>query len=188
MTKPKETNQLTFTEKYITAIQNIKGITKDGVNPHFKSKYITLDNINNAVNPVLNEQGLYITHSAKDNILTTKVTDGQESITTEWQLNVAGTTAQQRGSELTYAKRYNISCLLNLAVDDDDDGNVASSVKPKEIDVNSRVEQALNIVKTDFTNPKIQNVIEYIRQNGNTKQVEQLETELKNKNQEIEEI
>ena len=121
--------ETTFTQKLIKALGNIRGITKDGANPHFKSKYITLDNINNAVNPVLWENGLYLTHKTIAGVLSTEVTDGADSIATEWVLTtIQNGTAQNRGSELTYAKRYNISALLNLAVDDDDDGNLASSV------------------------------------------------------------
>ena len=121
--------ETTFTQKLIKALGNIRGITKDGANPHFKSKYITLDNINNAVNPVLWENGLYLTHKTIAGVLSTEVTDGVDSIATEWVLTtIQNGTAQNRGSELTYAKRYNISALLNLAVDDDDDGNLASSV------------------------------------------------------------
>lgn len=128
--KTKTTSEgTTFTQKLIKALGNIKGITKDGANPHFKSKYITLDNINNAVNPVLWENGLYLTHKTSAGVLLTEVTDGVDSITTEWVLTtIQNGTAQNRGSELTYAKRYNISALLNLAVDEDDDGNLASSV------------------------------------------------------------
>lgn len=128
-----ENTEATFTRKLIKALSGIKGITKDGANPHFKSKYITLDNINNAVNPVLWENGLYLTHKTNAGVLVTEVTDGVNSITTEWVLTtIQNGTAQNRGSELTYAKRYNISALLNLAVDEDDDGNLASSVTPKQ--------------------------------------------------------
>lgn len=129
MEKKTKSEGTTFTQKLIKALGNIRGITKDGANPHFKSKYITLDNINNAVNPVLWENGLYLTHKTSAGVLLTEVTDGVDSITTEWVLTtIQNGTAQNRGSELTYAKRYNISALLNLAVDEDDDGNLASSV------------------------------------------------------------
>ena len=42
-----------------------------------------------------------------------------------WQLRVQGT-PQERGSEITYARRYTLCALLCIAADEDDDGNTAS--------------------------------------------------------------
>jgi len=48
----------------------LKGIRKDGRNPHFNSVYITLDAILDTVRPLLSKHGLYITQDAEDLKLT----------------------------------------------------------------------------------------------------------------------
>jgi imidazole glycerol phosphate synthase subunit HisF len=109
-------------------------IVKDASNPFFKSKYATLDAIQEHIRKPLSEAGLVV-------IQPTKVHDGQtmvvsavyhvetgESLYSEFPVVVGKHTAQDYGSAVTYAKRYSLTGILNLTVsDEDDDGNKASA-------------------------------------------------------------
>jgi hypothetical protein len=66
------------------------------------------------------------------------ITDGHMTVTTklshvsgEWRASdypvAAYPTPQQQGSAITYAKRYNVSALLDLVGEDDDDGQAAQN-------------------------------------------------------------
>ena len=110
-------------------------VEKNGLNPHFKSKYIILDDIIRAYAWPLSECWLFIFHSieiADDvNYLITSIVDwddSTQSISTRFPMPKTWT-FQSMGSNLTYSKRYNLWQLLNIAESDDDDWNTAWDVK-----------------------------------------------------------
>jgi len=109
-------------------------IVKDASNPFFKSRYSTLDSIQEHIRKPLAEAGLIVTQP-------TRWVDGQaivvstvyhvesgENMYSEFPVVVGKHTAQDYGSAVTYAKRYSMTGLLNLTIqDEDDDGNKATS-------------------------------------------------------------
>jgi hypothetical protein len=102
-------------------------IKKDATNPFLKSKYAELPAILEAINEPLNSSGLTVVHFPEvGNLLTTRLLH----ISGEWMqasFEMKGTeTPQAQGSAITYARRYVTSALLNLTIDEDDDGNAAS--------------------------------------------------------------
>ena len=112
-------------------------VSRDGINPHFKSKYATLEHINKTVTHPLNECGLLLTQEPHTNAegLVTVVTrlvhaDTGENISCDPSCSTDGT-AQKVGSAITYLRRYGYS-LVGLVTDDDDDGNTASEKGKKE--------------------------------------------------------
>ena len=119
-------------KKLFDAKRQMPIIKKDANNPFFKSGYATLSNIIEVTEPVLAKQGLFITHSMQDGRLITalwdsELTGNQPLIASDFLLPV-NNDIQKIGSAITYAKRYNITALLNLNIEDDDDGN---AVKPQ---------------------------------------------------------
>lgn len=101
-------------------------VVKNGTNPHFKSKYADLESILDAVEKPLDDNNLLIiTRIQMDRIETDliHVETGQKE-TAIYPLNPS-LTDQQKGSAITYGRRYNIQSLLNL-VAEDDDGHGAS--------------------------------------------------------------
>ena len=103
-------------------------VKKDANNPFFKSKYASLENILESVQPILVECNLNVMQFAGiDNELTTLLvhTSGEwfESIT---KIAPVKNDPQSVGSALTYARRYSVSSMQNINVGDDDDGAKAS--------------------------------------------------------------
>jgi imidazole glycerol phosphate synthase subunit HisF len=109
-------------------------IVKDASNPFFKSKYATLDAIQEHIRKPLAEAGLVVTQPTRwvegQAIVVSTVyhVETGESLYSEFPVVVGKHTAQDYGSAVTYAKRYSLTGLLNLIVcDEDDDGNKASA-------------------------------------------------------------
>jgi len=103
-------------------------IEKDSENPHYKSKYASLDNIISLIQPALSELWLMISHSYLliewIQYLETTILDVESKEEIKTKLPILGAVDMQKlWSALTYARRYNISCLLDLSTEDDDDWN-----------------------------------------------------------------
>lgn len=99
----------------------------------FNYKYATLDQIQDKLNPLLEEQKLLVVHYVENNSLTTKVInlDKEEEFIVSsiwlWEL----LKAQDKWSAITYYRRYNLVNLFDLEVEDDDWAK-ASKDAPKE--------------------------------------------------------
>lgn len=109
-------------------------VGKSASNPFFKSKYATLDTIQNHIKPYLHKNGLVITQVnlvlGEQGFVQTNVwhTETGETMLSTFPIIVQKHSAQDYGSAVSYAKRYSLSGLLNIIIEDeDDDGNVASS-------------------------------------------------------------
>lgn len=125
---------------------NLKPIKKDAQNPFFKSDYLTLSGILDAVRQPLASNGLAVIQSMRvqdaTTILITKLLhESGEELISEMIMPVLSD-PQKMGSLLTYYKRYQLQALLLISTsDEDDDGNSVSmpqsqSVKqspPKEV-------------------------------------------------------
>lgn len=113
-------------------------IKKNADNPYFKSSFASLDAIQHHIQPHLVKNGLVVTQA---NVITESGTYVEstvwdvasgESLSSQFPLIVSKQTPQEYGSAVSYAKRYSLSGLLNLIIEDeDDDGNAASQAEPK---------------------------------------------------------
>jgi hypothetical protein len=114
--------------------KEVKQPKKDADNPFFKSKYVPLDNVVDAINECGPKHGLSFTQWP-----TVHPENGRIGVTTmllhesgEWMefdplyMNSEKDTAQGAGSVITYARRYSLSAAYGLASETDDDGNEAS--------------------------------------------------------------
>lgn len=105
------------------------------VNPFFKSKYAPLPEILNEIRPLLNENGLIFiqnTGAIEDKIYVETIlyhTSGESYSTDKLCLRPDKNTPQGAGSAITYARRYQLTALLGITNEDDDDGNAAEPVK-----------------------------------------------------------
>lgn len=118
---------MTITKKLFEIQKKEISVSKDGKNPHFKSNYITLDNLINTLTPICNELGILMSHYTDEERVITQLTDIEDNDQIASSFPIIGVTnAQQVGSAITYAKRYNLCQLFNIITDRDDDGNIAS--------------------------------------------------------------
>jgi len=106
----------------------------DRKNPHFNSRYASEAAIMDAVRGPLSKNGLALTHQTVNGVLITKLMCGNQWLATEWALTVASGKPQERGSELTYGRRYNICGLVGVVGDTDDDAETASKAPTRVIE------------------------------------------------------
>lgn len=132
---------------------NIK-ITKDVANTFFKSKYADLAGILDAIEAEAAKLGIVIisklqrTDGALE--LYTKITHKDSDELEDSIFPVFGAKPQEIGSSVTYARRYNIQSLLNLAAEDDD-GNSANDA-PRVEARKPTATKAVNVNLVDLLN------------------------------------
>jgi hypothetical protein len=113
------------------------GAARDKTNPAFKSRYADLASVWDACREPLSSNGLAVVQlvTAADKASVTVETrllhESGESVSSVLTMPVEKPTAQGVGSAITYARRYALSALVGVAPDDDDDGNAASGVAPR---------------------------------------------------------
>lgn len=115
--------------KAITLFQTkMEKIKKDATNPFFKSKYATLSNILESIQLPLAESGLSFAQIPDGDCLTTILIHNEsgEFLQGCYAIHAAKIDPQGIGSAITYARRYALSAILGVNVDDDDDGNAAT--------------------------------------------------------------
>lgn len=134
----KMSESITEIAKAIAAVQSsLPVISKDKDNPITKSKYATLDAINKALLPLTSKQGIAVTqYPVSDNgqigCGTLLMHSSGEFIQYDPYLITVGSNkrmsaAQEGGSTITYAKRYQLSAIFGIVTDDDSDGNSQQS-------------------------------------------------------------
>jgi hypothetical protein len=104
-------------------------IEPDSNNPHFKSKFINLDQLLKKINPVLQKHKLGIMQWPTGTGLITSLFHEPtgEEITSYYELLLEKKNAQGVGSALTYAKRQIIQSMFSMSAgaEEDDDGEAS---------------------------------------------------------------
>jgi ERF superfamily len=121
-----------ITTALIAAKAQFNPIHKNKVNPHFKSKYATLDEILEAIAPGLLANNLLLIQPTivKDNltVLKTLLIHAESGEQLESELTIPAIADPQKlGAAMTYYRRFSICSLLAIAPDDDDDGTTAKT-------------------------------------------------------------
>jgi len=110
----------------------IRSISHDEVNPHFKSKYTTLDHMIDHTKPILAKHGLTIIQFPGGDAEKVTIRTMILHVSGEWieseslTLKPVKMDPQGAGSAITYGRRYSYAAALSLSLGDDDDGNLAS--------------------------------------------------------------
>lgn len=132
-----------LTEALVAFQAELPHVDKTAENPHFRNRFAPLEDIVKVVLPALAKHGLAwsAAPTMKDGqfVLEYRLmhTNG-DALTGDYPLG--GANAQQRGSELTYAKRYALCAVTGVTPGgEDDDGNAASQA-PMEARAVKRVE------------------------------------------------
>ena len=116
--------------------EEVKQPLKDKNNPFFKSKYVPLENVVEAITDVAPKNGLSFVQWALND------ENGRVGVATmlmhesgEWiefdavHMKADKETAQGAGALISYLKRYSLSAVFGITSDQDDDGNSASGNK-----------------------------------------------------------
>ena len=102
-------------------------ITKNKVNPHFKSGYPDLNEVLEKVRPALNELGVAILQTPSKTGLKTILHDTEDDTEVVSFIPYTNITDPQKlGGNITYYRRYALVTMLNLEAEDDD-GTIAST-------------------------------------------------------------
>lgn len=114
-------------------------LQKTAINPHFRSRFVPLEEVHEAIIPILNTNGLVWTTCPGHTENGSPVLDYSlihastgEKVSGSMALLPAKADPQGQGSAITYARRYALMAVLGLVADLDDDGNAASK-KPKAV-------------------------------------------------------
>ena len=111
----------------LAAQMEMPALQKSAINPHFRNRYVPLEELLQTVVPILNKHNFVLLQSP------TIHDDGQpaleyrllhvsgESVMNTMPLMSAKDDPQAQGSAITYARRYSLMSLLGLTADADDD-------------------------------------------------------------------
>lgn len=111
----------------------VKSISHDATNPHFKNQYTSLDHMIDETKPILHKHGLSVMQfpggdGEKITIRTMILHSSGEWIESEpLVLKAVKFDPQGAGSAITYGRRYSYAAALSLSLGDDDDGNATST-------------------------------------------------------------
>lgn len=135
-------------------------IAKTSSNPFFKSKYADLPTILDAISEPLHNAGLVIVSIPDGEGLTSILmhSESGEYISANATMKPVKNDPQSIGSAITYQRRYSIGSMLNLNIDNDDDGKAAS--KPAKVKDNSE-KPALLVGSEQWTK-----AIDYLKNGG----------------------
>lgn len=125
----------TLEQALVAAQTEMPAVEPDSVNPHFRSRYVSLDHLIAKTRPVLNRHGLAVTQEpthieGEPALRTTVVHVSGESRSSVMPLLLTKRDSQGVGGALTYSRRYAWAALLGVSADEDDDGNQVSSGPP----------------------------------------------------------
>ena len=121
--------------KAIAAFQATKPkAAMDGNNPHFRSRYATLESVTDTARQAT-KHGLSVIQLVNgDEVITMLCHESGEYVQSCTRVMASKQNAHGYGSGITYARRYGLAAILGIVNDPDDDGNAAVS-SPPEIEV-----------------------------------------------------
>jgi hypothetical protein len=120
---------------FIKAQSQFAPALKSATNPHFKSKYVALDGVIDAVAAPLRAEGIAIMQmtDVTDHggiILESRlVHQSGEWIGSRYPVHPVKADPQGEGSALTYARRYALMALVGIAPEDDDGNSAVKAVE-----------------------------------------------------------
>ena len=137
-------------QKLLEAKKSFSKIHKNAKNPHYKSSYTDLSALLEAIEPTLLDNGLLILQPVLNGKVITQIIDVETGEKIESIIELDGNlNPQQRGSQITYYRRYSLQSLLSLSSEDDDANNASKNIKPKKPTLSEKafeqlVERVLN--------------------------------------------
>lgn len=174
----------------VKAKKEFSPIQKDRTNPFLKNKYATLDSILSSVEPALLENGLFITQLIESDdrgsyLRTVLYHESGECLESSRYDLPSVNDSQKFGAAITYARRYQLSALLNITADTDDDGNSSSgnntSKRNNDEPVFKSPEEAIQwgVQQTGKTTEEVTEIMASITPDENGKKAAPFKAEIK---------
>lgn len=116
----------------IAAQADMPAVEPDSINPHFKSKFVSLGHLLAKTRPVLNRHGLAVSQwpsldeGGRPTLVTVLAHKSGESMQFAAPLMLTKQDPQGQGSAITYMRRYALAAVLGIGDQEDDDGNAGS--------------------------------------------------------------
>lgn len=133
MTITKSETIIKLAKSLVETQKELKQPLKDAKNPFFKSEYVPLENVAEAITQTATKYGLafsqYATTTESGNVSVGTIVFHESGEFIEYPpliLKPENTKPQSIGSAITYAKRYALSAIFGITSDKDDDGNKAN--------------------------------------------------------------
>jgi len=117
----------------INALAEMENVVGNKINPAFKSRYITLDALLDAIKPTLHRHNLafvqnLLSDDGKIGIQTAFLhTSGHTFDFGRLMINATNLDAQKIGGALTYIRRQSIQTACGISIELDDDGNLSQN-------------------------------------------------------------
>lgn len=143
-------------------------IIKSDNNPFFKSKYASLATILDVITEPLTDCGLIIIQFPTGLYqLTTRLQHiSGEYMESTYEMQPVKHSPQDAGSVITYQRRYAIGAILNLNIDEDDDGNKASQgdkLDKNVIDLIAKADSVQELEKVFLNNKNLHKNNEFLK-------------------------
>jgi len=127
----------------LAKVQNeVKNPKFNQENPHFKMKYADLAEVFNTIRPVLTKHGLSVwqdVYTEEDKVvIVTEILHESGEYLRSSPLKIPasrggkGIDAQSIGAAISYGKRYQVSAMIGIAAESDDDGESLMDRKPTQ--------------------------------------------------------
>ena len=145
-----------FSKAFAKTQQEMKQPLKDANNAFFKSKYVPLENVVEAITESASKNGLSFTQfPSSDEAGNVTVGTLVMHSSGEWieydpiRMKPVKNDPQSIGSAITYAKRYALSAIFGITSDQDDDGNEATQTK-KQAPAKKKDEPVISVEKANY--------------------------------------
>jgi hypothetical protein len=140
--------QTKFAPAFLAFQREVKDPQKNSTNPHFRSKFASLEDSIEAIRPIANKHGFTISQWRVGKGLTTLILhESGEYIRGTAEMIIEKLTPQALGSAVTYERRYSLLGATGTSGDVDDDAEHAmmrdepvSEVVPAPVERDSSVE------------------------------------------------
>ena len=138
--------------KILAAKKEIGTISKDSKNPFFKSNYLSLNGLINAVEDVLQNQDLLLLQPLGNGGVSSIIYDTESGEQVESFMLLPNIQDPQKlGSAITYFRRYTLQSLLGLQAEDDDGNHAAKPIKKTVIIPSEKLNKGKNLAELQAT-------------------------------------
>lgn len=148
----------TLAQKLLEVQKKIGAVSKSSINPHFRSKYASLDEVLDVSKSCLNDEGVFIAQGpGKDafgQYVETSLIDAESGQQIQGKVYFSGAedNMQKIGAAITYARRFGLTSLLALETEDDDGESAVGRGKSNE--ASSRSESSGIHIRTNKMDDK----------------------------------